>query len=227
MRVVILAYIVAPVRAYREALARALDGRIELRVLGSCATALDALVAIESLGPDVVLVDVSTGAGIEIARALARAGAATRLVALAAPEHDSFVIACAEAGVSAFVASEGTFDDIVAATQAVVRGETACSPRVAATLLRRVADQAHERLLGEFAPLTPRERQVVALIDEGLSNKEIAARLCIEHSTVKNHVHNLLDKLGARGRAEAAARVRVALRSRPAALSEAELDGPA
>jgi two-component system nitrate/nitrite response regulator NarL len=224
---VILVYIVAPVRAYREALARALDGRTELRILGSSATARAALDPIESLGPDVVLVDTSTASGIDAARTLAGATAATKLVALAAPEHDRFVVACAEAGVSAFVSVEGTFDDIVAATQAVVRGEAMCSPRVAATLLRRVADQAHERALSEFAPLTPRERQVVALIDDGLSNKEIAARLCIEQSTVKNHVHNLLEKLGARGRAEAAARVRVALRSRPAAVADAELGEPA
>jgi DNA-binding NarL/FixJ family response regulator len=79
---------------------------------------------------------------------------------------------------------------------------------VTAALLRRVADDARARRLSAFAPLTTRERQVVALIDEGLSNKEIAARLCIELSTVKNHVHNLIEKLGARGRTEAAARMR-------------------
>jgi DNA-binding NarL/FixJ family response regulator len=118
-------------------------------------------------------------------------------------------------------------DDIVAATTAVVRGETACSPRVAATLLRRVADRARERPYSEFAPLTSRERQVVALIDEGLSNKEIAARLCIELSTVKNHVHNLLEKLGARGRAEAAARVRVALHASGAARADPDAVGVA
>jgi two-component system nitrate/nitrite response regulator NarL len=216
----ILVYIVGPVRVYREGLARALDGRTELRILGFAATAEDAVRQIENLGPDVVLLDTSAPGGVAAARTLADTTAAPKLVALAAPEDDRTVIACAEAGVSAFVAREGTFDDIVAATEAVVRGETVCSPRVAATLLRRVADQARERPLSEFAPLTPRERQVVALIDEGLSNKEIAARLCIEPGTVKNHVHNLLDKLGARGRAEAAARVRAAMRS-PA---EAELE---
>ena len=102
-----------------------------------------------------------------------------------------------------------------------MRGEAACSPRVAAALLRRVADRGARarRLDGEFAPLTSRERQIVALIDEGLSNKEIAARLCIELSTVKNHVHNLLEKLGARGRGEAAARVRMARDARIAASS--------
>lgn len=206
-----LVYIVCPVRFYREALAQAFDGHARLRVLGSAATAEDALCEVDDLGPDVILVDTSAPSGIAMARALAAVTSAAKLVALAAQEDDRTVIACAEAGVSGFVAREGTFDDIVAATEAVARGETACSPRVAAALLRRIANGAPERH-SEFAPLTSRERQVVALIDEGLSNKEISARLCIELSTVKNHVHNLLEKLGARGRAEAAARARVSLR---------------
>lgn len=216
----ILVYIVGPVRVYREALLHALERRTELRVVGSAATAEHALGQIENLGPDVVLFDSCAPLGVAAAHALAGSSSAAKLVALAAQEDDRTVIACAEAGVSAFVASDGTFDDVVAATEAVMRGETLCSPRVAASLLRHVADAARERPLSEFAPLTSRERQVVALIDEGLSNKAIAARLCIELSTVKNHVHNLLEKLGARGRAEAAARVRVATRSRGASKAE-------
>lgn len=216
----ILVYIVGPVRVYREGLARTLEGRTELRILGFAATAEDAVRQIESLDPDVVLFDTSAPGCVAAARTLADTTSAAKLVAIGAPEDDRTVIACAEAGVSAFVGREGTFEDIVAATEAVMRGETVCSPRVAATLLRRVAERARERPLSEFAPLTSRERQVVALIDEGLSNKEIAARLCIEPSTVKNHVHNLLEKLGARGRAEAAARVRAALRSSAEATTE-------
>ncbi|MEA2272099.1 MAG: hypothetical protein QOI98_807 [Solirubrobacteraceae bacterium] len=215
-------YIVGPVRVHREALAQALEARTELRILGFAATAEDAVRQFENLGADVVLFDASAGDGVAAARRLGDTASAAKLVALAAPEDDATVVACAEAGVSAFVARDGTFDDIVAATEAVMRGETMCSPRVAASLLRRVADRAREQPLSEFAPLTSRERQVVALIDEGLSNKEIAARLCIEPSTVKNHVHNLLEKLGARGRAEAAARVRVAMRSRTETDGEVE-----
>ena len=139
------------------------------------------------------------------ARTIRQATAGAGLVALAAPEDDGSVIACAEAGVAAFVARDATLDELVAATRAVARGELpAHSPRIAAALLRRVADGARPPEHAVLAPLTSRERQIVALIDEGLSNKEIAARLCIELSTVKNHVHNLLEKLGARGRAEAA-----------------------
>jgi DNA-binding NarL/FixJ family response regulator len=84
-----------------------------------------------------------------------------------------------------------------------------CSPRLAATLLRRVAVLAADRAQPRVeARLTARELEIVELIDEGLSNKEIASRLCIEVPTVKNHVHNILEKLDVRGRAEAAARVR-------------------
>jgi two-component system nitrate/nitrite response regulator NarL len=205
----IFVFVVGGVRVYRESLARALEGHPELRVIGT-ASAHHAVRAVGELRPDVVLLDTSTADGIAAARSLA-AAAPARLVALAASDSDVTVIACAEAGVAAFVASEGTLDDVAAAAAAAVRGESACPPRIAAALLRRVAVVgASERLAGagEFSVLTPREHQVLVLIDEGLSNKEIAARLCIELSTVKNHVHNLLDKLGARGRAEAAARMR-------------------
>ena len=90
----------------------------------------------------------------------------------------------------------------------VARGEMLCSPRLAATLLRRVATLARgTRRLGPVQ-LTPRELEIVELIDEGLSNKAIATRLSIELATVKNHVHNILEKLEVSSRAAAAARVR-------------------
>jgi two-component system, NarL family, nitrate/nitrite response regulator NarL len=201
----ILVLVVGPVRVYREALARAFERHDELRVVGTAASAADALRRIGDLGPDAVLVDVSLPDGIATARALS--SSETRLVALAGGEDDASVVACVEAGVSAFVAREAPLADIVTSVQAVLRGESSCSPRIVAALLRRVASQADAP--PPAAPLTAREHQIVALIDQGLANKEIAARLCIELSTVKNHVHNVLEKLGARGRSEAAARVRM------------------
>lgn len=200
----ILVLVVGPVRVYREGLAHAFARHDDVQVIGTAATAAEALRQIVELGPDVVLVDVSPPDGVEAARALS--AAPVKLVALAAPEDDGSVIACVEAGLSGFVAREGSLADVVSATQAVVRGETACSPEIVAALLRRVATAASPP--PPSAPLTSRERQIVGLIDKGLTNKEIAARLCIELSTVKNHVHNVLEKLGARGRWEAAARMR-------------------
>lgn len=203
----IFVFIVGSVRVYREGLARTFAGLPQIRVIGEAPTPRDAITAVRDLAPDVVLVDLSAPASIDAARTLAEV-TSSRLVAIGAPQDDRTVMACAEAGVVGFVGSEGGADEVVAATEAAARGEAVCPPRVTAALLRRVADDARARRLSAFAPLTARERQVVALIDEGLSNKEIAARLCIELSTVKNHVHNLIDKLGARGRTDAAARVR-------------------
>jgi DNA-binding NarL/FixJ family response regulator len=201
----LLALVVTPVRVYRDALARAFDGHPQLRVVGTAATAGEALRQIEELGPDVAMVDVATPAGIATARAVA--ATRTRPVALAPPQDDALVVACVQAGVQAFVAREATLADLAATAVAAARGEAACSPHVVATLLRTVAATPGTPPSG--VPLTARERQNVALIDEGLSNKAIAARLCIELSTVKNHVHHALEKLGASGRSEAAARMRM------------------
>jgi two-component system nitrate/nitrite response regulator NarL len=205
---VVCVYVVCPVRVHREALAAALDARCDLRVIGAGALADGAVPGNGAVRADVVLVDASGPDGVSVACALARTTAPANVVAFAVGDDDRTVVACSEAGVRAFVARDATLDDIAIAVTAVMRGETACSPRAAAALMRTLATRARGRHYPEFAPLTARELQVVALIDEGLSNKEIAARLCIELSTVKNHVHNLLEKLGTHRRADAAARVR-------------------
>lgn len=207
----ILVLVLGPVRIYRDGVAATLDRHEEVRVVGAFGSSREASVCLRASSVDVVLADASTEAGIRAMRALSEAEPSAKVVALAGFDDDWGVIACAEAGVSGFVVSESTIDDVVAAAAAVARGETACSPSVAATLLRRVTTVARKN--GEPARLTSREREVLALIDDGLSNKEIATGLCIEVSTVKNHVHNILEKLGARRRSEAAARVRALSRS--------------
>jgi len=95
---------------------------------------------------------------------------------------------------------------VAQAVATTAAGGTVCSPRLAALLLERVAATAGERPAA--APLTSRERQIAELLEEGLSNKEIAARLAIELPTVKNHVHSILTKLKASRRGQAAAMLR-------------------
>jgi DNA-binding NarL/FixJ family response regulator len=99
-------------------------------------------------------------------------------------------------------------DDLTATITSVSRDELLCSPRVAAALLRRVGALANGvRRPHATDGLTSRECEILGLIKEGLSNKEIAVRLHIEVATVKNHVHNLLEKLQVASRAEAASRL--------------------
>ncbi|MDQ5821587.1 MAG: response regulator transcription factor, partial [Actinomycetota bacterium] len=156
------------------------------------------------------LLDVAGGDGPGVVRSLLAKAPGTMVVALGVTEADDDVLPLAEAGVAGYVTRDGTVDDLLATVESVAAGETICSPRITATLLRRVALLARDRGAAAEAKrgLTHREREIVDLIDEGLSNKEIAVRLRIELATVKNHVHNILDKLHVRRRAEAAAAVR-------------------
>lgn len=141
------------------------------------------------------------------------------------PDADEHLIAFAEAGVLGFLEGEATVDELVASVECVARGEASCPPRVAATLLRRITFlTAAPARAADSTALTARERQIVQLIAEGLSNKEIAQRLYIEVATVKNHVHNILEKLQVSSRGEAAARLRL-VEEKPAESVVASLPG--
>ena len=136
-------------------------------------------------------------------------GTDPRVVLLAVPELEEEILACAEAGVAGYVTRNGSLEDLVVAIDSVGRGEVICSARVAGALMRRVAALASERRgLPGHEPLTSRELDVAALLEAGFSNKEIAGRLCIEVTTVKHHVHNILEKLCVSRRGEAAVKLR-------------------
>jgi len=200
--------IVADIRLYREGLAEILGKRAQLQVVGTANAGAAAAARAVELSPDVILVDQAMPDNILAIRSLRALLPSAKIVALGVPETEHDVIGCAEAGVSGYVSREGSLDDLVAVVESVGRGELLCSPRVAASLLRRVASRAGT--LWDSAPadhLTAREAQIGQLIQGGLSNKEIASRLGIEVTTVKNHVHNLLEKLQVHRRAEAVARL--------------------
>jgi DNA-binding NarL/FixJ family response regulator len=201
--------IVADIRLYQEGLARALGEGGPVRIVGATADAQEALTSITQCRPEVVLVDTASRDGVGAIRTIVDAAPEVKVVALALPEAADQVIACAEAGAAGYVPRDGTLEDLRAVIQSVARGEALCSPRIAASLLKRIAALAAER---EPPPpelrLTSREMEIVELIDQGLSNKEIAQRLSIALPTVKNHVHSILDKLQVHRRAEAAARLR-------------------
>jgi len=166
-------------------------------------------VRVADLDPDVVLLDPAAAESVEMIRELTDSAPTVRVVALASSEAEADVIAYAEAGVSGFVTPDESIADLVATIVRAAQGDLVCSPRTAGTLLRRVTLLAAERPRGSLAePLTPRELEVARLLDEGLSNKEIALRLHLELPTVKHHVHHILQKLRAASRSQAVARLR-------------------
>jgi two-component system, NarL family, nitrate/nitrite response regulator NarL len=200
-------FIVGDIRFYREGLARCLAQTYD--VVGTASDNREALQDLSELQPDLVLVDMASLESLSTVRALVEFAEEVKVVAVAVPETAGHVLACAEAGISGYVSREASLGDLVGTIESVATGETVCSPRIVASLFRRVASLAAERAPDSpRATLTAREAEILDLIDQGLSNKEIAGRLFIEVATVKNHVHNILEKLHVHRRAEAAATVR-------------------
>ncbi|NIE58657.1 MULTISPECIES: response regulator transcription factor [unclassified Burkholderia] len=200
-------FILSDVRLYREGLALLLSGNesVELVGAGPSSTALGALVENRA---EVVLLD----AALLICQGWVRrvcANDGMKVVVFALSEMDQDVIACAEAGIAAYVERDGTAEELVDAVCRAVRGEFLCSARVAGLLFRRVSVLSAERArTADGSVLTRREREIVPLIERCMSNKEIARHLDVGTATVKNHIHNMLNKLQVRRRNEIPARAR-------------------
>ena len=209
-------FILADVRLYREGLARALAPYQGLEVVGMAPIDPHSLGSVAAASPDVVLVEATVINRKNVQSILGNAPCAG-VVAFGVIEDDVEVIRCVEAGIAGYVPRDGTVDDLATTVESVARGEFRCSARVAALLVKRVSalSEAGHRSVDNETLLTVRERQVIALIEDGLSNKEIARCLAIEVSTVKNHVHSILAKSNSRRRGEAAARMRSAFHPSP------------
>jgi DNA-binding NarL/FixJ family response regulator len=201
--------IAARVRLHHDGLADLLAHDPRIEVVGTATGPSEALASIASLEPDVVVVDTALPGSLDNIRLIHAARPAVHVVATAVPDRDSEVIACAEAGAAGYATRDASAADLVDVIERASSGEILCSPQMAATLFRRIATLAAQ---GASEPplntLTSREHEIVLLIDEGLSNKQIASRLQIEVTTVKNHVHHILEKLRVGARGEAAARLR-------------------
>jgi two-component system, NarL family, nitrate/nitrite response regulator NarL len=219
--------VLSNVRLHREGLALALVRYGQVEVVGTAAACVEVLDQVQNDHPDAVLLDNAIAGGLTMIRAIIERTPNTKVVAFAVADDDAHVLACAEAGAAAYVPADASVDDLVVVLESAVRGELMCSPKVAATLFNRLAALAAGRArTQEEQPLTGREAEIMALIDQGLTNKEIARRLCIETATVKNHVHNILEKLHVHRRGEAAAYARRAdVRRRPSATARSRSNG--
>lgn len=203
---VIRILIVDNTRIYREGLAQILEREPEIDVVATAANLEETLSHLDEQRPEVLLFHMTESESIPLLSGLAETTPSLRMVALGVSETEDEIIACAEAGVAGYVPRDGSLHDLVATINGVARGEVRYSPRIVAPLLRRVATLAAERQpRTTLVHLTPREREIGQLIGTGLSNKEIARHLSIEVRTVKNHVHNILEKGHVHRRGEAAA----------------------
>jgi DNA-binding NarL/FixJ family response regulator len=203
--------ILADVRLYREGLSRLLSGHDALVVIHAGACERTSLETISRDPPDVILLEAGAACQTTIVQDLQAVVPGAKFVAYGVTDEASQALRCAEVGVSAFVPADATGEELARTVLSLRRGEFSCSPRVAALLMQRVQALAQGLPLEEPGNrLTTRELGIVSFIADGLSNKEIAARLGIELSTVKNHVHHILEKLRVTRRAQVVARFRTA-----------------
>jgi two-component system nitrate/nitrite response regulator NarL len=188
--------LVTDVRLYRELVAAALGEQEGIELAGSAPCDVAAM-AVGMFEPGVVVVDTASVSVPDGLRALGAALPDARIVAVGVPDDDDSIVGLLEAGAAGYVTAEQALTDLVAAIEAAAHGELQCPPRLSAALARRMAALAAGGPRDTNGDgLTARQREIATLIAYGLSNKQIARRLSIEHATVKNHVHSILVKLG-------------------------------
>ncbi|GAA0987165.1 hypothetical protein GCM10009602_07670 [Nocardiopsis tropica] len=193
-------------RLYAEPLARRLRGHVDINEVTLCSLReINDHTHAEALRYDAALINASAPNVEQVISSLSKVPLA--VIALGVEETEKQVIGLAESGAAGYVPLSGDIDDVVRSTRAAVRREMHCSPDIAFQLWRHIglmASQAPEQK--PAVHLTRREQEVLSLISLGASNQQISRELFIELRTVKNHVHNILRKLGAKRRGEAAAR---------------------
>jgi DNA-binding NarL/FixJ family response regulator len=194
---------------FREALATLLGVRDDIEVIGEAANGSEALHRIGELAPDVVLMDLRMPVldGIAATRRIREEHPRARVIALTTFDDDADVFAALRAGAVGYLLKDVSSARLVEAVLAAARDESVLHPSVAAKVVARFAQlPADDEPLA--VPLSERELEVVRLLARGHSNREIAAALFLAEGTVKNHVTNVLGKLGARDRTQAALRAR-------------------
>jgi DNA-binding NarL/FixJ family response regulator len=198
---------------FREALATLLGARPEVEVVGEAGNGHQALERAAALQPDVVLMDLHMPVldGIAATRRLKVEQPGVRVLALTTFDDDEDVFAALRAGALGYLLKDVSSDRLVEAVLSAARGESVLQPSVAAKVVARFAqldDAPRPRPQALVVPLSDRELDVLRLLADGRSNREIAAALFLAEGTVKNHVTNVLGKLGARDRTQAALRAR-------------------
>jgi DNA-binding NarL/FixJ family response regulator len=188
----------------RAGLRAVLSTDATIEVVGEAADGDEAVAAVERLRPEVVLMDLRmpNQDGISATRKILERSPGVKVLVLTTFEDDDYIFGSLAAGASGFLLKRTQPEDLIGGIHTVAAGDSLLSPSVT----RRVVDRMTHHPPTDVAPdkrlaeLTPRERDVLELIARGLSNREIAARLIVEESTVKTHVKRILMKLGLRDR---------------------------
>ena len=201
-------FLICRVRLYCDVMTDRLACEPGIALIGIANPEGNLVAEIETAVPDVVLLDTSPRDALAVAARLIRERPQTRILGFGVSDVPEDVVACAEAGLSGYVPCTASIKGLISAARQVASGSTVCSGAIADGLFQHLRRAAFGSLPSSLERvLTQRQQQIVRLIGEGLSNKEIARRLSLGTSTVKNHVHDILDRLQVTSRSEAAARI--------------------
>jgi DNA-binding NarL/FixJ family response regulator len=194
----------------REGLGALLSGRDGYELVGTAATGAEAVRAAVTLKPDVIVMDIQMPglSGIEATREIGRVAPAVAVLMLTMFDDDESVFAAMRAGALGYVLKGAVGDTVVRAIAAVAEGEAIFGPGVARQTLAYLSRPRTDDT--PFPELTPREREVLGLIADGLGNAAIATRLHVATATVGNHITSIFAKLQVATRAEAIVRARTA-----------------
>jgi DNA-binding NarL/FixJ family response regulator len=192
---------------FREGLTGLLRSQPDMDVIGECGMLDEAICMALQVKPDVVLMDFSLpdGTGLEATRAILAELPETQIIFLTVHDNDERLIAAIRAGAKGYLLKNLSVSKLLASLRALERGEAAISRIMMARILEEFA-QPHAPSNGSPSPLvglTSREIEVLQELADGITNQEIATRLYISENTVKNHIHNILEKLNLHNRREA------------------------
>jgi two-component system response regulator DevR len=190
----------------RQGLVALLDRRPNFQVVAEAGTVEDALAQAHLHQPDIVIMDVRLpdGSGVEACREIRADLPETRVIMLTSFPDDEAVLSAIVAGAAGYLLKQIRARDLIAALEAVGRGESLLDPAVTERVLARVRQIASGEIHDELAGLTPQERKILLLVAEGMTNKAIAAEIFLSDKTVKNYVSSILAKLNLERRAQSA-----------------------
>ena len=206
----ILVLVIEDNRLVREGLTVLLDAQADFKVVASAENANAGMEQVVAIKPNVVLVDAGLrrSSSHRLVENVRKTAPDTKVIVMDLLPAQQDVIEFIKAGASGFIVKDATVDDFVKTIRAVAGGANVVPPALTGTLLSHIAEQAVIRqtpALADAVRMTKREREVIDLIAQGLSNKEIAKQLHLATYTVKSHVHNILEKLALHSRLQIAA----------------------
>jgi len=189
----------------RRGIKTMLESESDIEVVGEADDGTRALALVEETVPDVVIIDVvmPNKDGIEATREIKDAFPKVGVVVLSGHDEQQFVFDALKAGASGYLLKSAELDEVVTTVKAVAQGEGKLDPSLAFQVLSEFQSYQSQEVSDVYQPLTPREREILKLMSEGLPNKTIASRLQISERTVTTHVANIYSKLHVNNRVSA------------------------